>query len=535
MTGAELFVRGLRQHGVNWIATLCGHGLDPLLNAARQAGLRLIDVRNEQTCAYLADAFGRLTGRPGVCAVSSGVAHVNALTGVANAFFDGAPLLLISGAGPTATAGKGHFQDLDQVALARPITRFSASIDDAGRTIDLLDEAFAIAVADPRGPVHLMFPLDVQTNDVQTNDVQRTAVSGPHITGVSSVFETARPESKPEPDLEGIACTLADAKAPLVIAGSGTFYNRSAPAMLRFCGNFHIPVVTPIWDRGSVDQPNPIFLGVVGAATGEPAILRDADCILLAGTEIDYRIGYLQPPAVRADARIFLMDAAWNDLATTCANHRAKHGAARESWLAACVQRRDDFRRAVERRAEEQAQQGMHALHIIRAIQEVLIENPVLLIDGGSIGQWAHQLLCRDRYPSDWLTCGRSGVVGWGIGGAMAACLAFPQRPVILLSGDGAFTFNVAELECAVRQNLPFVAIVADDQGWGITRTGQMRQFGVPIASSLGPIAFDRLAQSLGARGVRVSTPGEIAQELRAAIDQPAVTVIHVPILGGNP
>jgi acetolactate synthase-1/2/3 large subunit len=203
--------------------------------------------------------------------------------------------------------------------------------------------------------------------------------------------------------------------------------------------------------------------------------------------------------------------------------------------LAECLQRREDFRRVVEARAEEQALQGLHALHIIRAIQEVLDQDPVLLIDGGSIGQWAHQLLCRDRYPADWLTCGRSGVVGWGIGGAMAARLACPQRPIILLSGDGAFTFNVAEIESAVRQNLPFVAIVADDQGWGITRLGHMRQFGVPIASSLGPIAFDQLAQSLGARGVRASTPGEIARELRLAIDQPEVTVIHVPITGGNP
>jgi len=189
----------------------------------------------------------------------------------------------------------------------------------------------------------------------------------------------------------------------------------------------------------------------------------------------------------------------------------------------------------VERRAGEQARAGLHALHILRAIQDVLPRHPVLLVDGGSIGQWAHQLLCRDRYPGDWLTCGRSGVVGWGVAGAMAARLAFPKRPVILLSGDGAFTFNVADLESAARQKLPFVAIVADDQGWGITRLGHIERFGAPVASSLGPIAFDQLAVSLGARGVRVTTPGQIATELRRAMDEPAVTVIHVPIAGGNP
>ena len=519
MTAAELFVQDLRRRGVDWIATLCGHGLDPLLNAARQAGIRLVDARNEQTSAYLADAFGRLTRRPGICAVSSGVALVNALTGVANASFDCAPMLLVSGAGSTATAGKGHFQDLDQVALARPITKLSCCIGDAGRMARLVDEAFAKAVALPCGPVHLMFPLDVQAAEAGNDSSSPTVPEAPAA----------------EWELESAARALSTAKAPLVIAGSGIFYNRSGPDMVRFCTDFHIPVMTPIWDRGVVGQTSPIFLGVVGAATGDPAVLPDADCIVLAGAAMDYRVGYLQPPAVRTGVRIFRVDAGWSELAAMCAKTPAKDDSERQAWLANCVQRRDDFRRAAELRGEEQALQGMHAIHIIRAIQQVLDASPVLLIDGGSIGQWAHQLLCRDRYPSDWLTCGRSGVVGWGIGGAMAARLAFPGRPVILLSGDGAFTFNVADIESAVRQSLAFVAIVADDLGWGITRVGHIRQFGTPVASSLGPVAFDQLAVSLGARGVRVSTPGEMARELRSAINFPGVTVIHVPITGGNP
>src|SRR5579862_8885887 len=155
MKAAEALIVGLRERGVEWIGTLCGHGLDPLLEAARQAGMRLVDARNEQTCAYMADAYGRLTRRPGVCAVSSGVAVVNALTGVANAWFDRAPMLLISGAAATVTAGRGHFQDMDQVALARPVTKLSASIDEAARTLDLLGEAWDCALAAPQGPVHL--------------------------------------------------------------------------------------------------------------------------------------------------------------------------------------------------------------------------------------------------------------------------------------------------------------------------------------------------------------------------------------------
>jgi len=494
MNGADLLIAGLQERGIEWMATLCGHGLDPLLHAARKAGMRLVDVRNEQTCAYMADAAGRLTGRPGVCAVSSGIAHLNALAGVANSWFDRAPMLLISGAASSHTAGMGHFQDLDQVALAKPITKYSRAIDHAERTRQILDEALDEAMAAPPGPVHLMFPMDVQTRE-PAELVQPVRAHNPEL----------------HEDVAAVSAALHSAKAPLVIAGSGMFYNGRGPDMLRFCERAAIPIVTPIWDRGVIHQPSRVFQGVIGAATGGAEILPHADCVLLAGAVVDYRLGYLQ----HQNAKMFRFERNW----------AALESPAHDEWLEQCSSRHQGFRKKIEPRAPA----------VIRAIHDVLAENPALLIDGGSIGQWAHQLLCHDRYPGDWLTCGRSGVVGWGLGGAMAARLVFPNRPVILLSGDGAFTFTVAELECAVRQKLPFAAIVADDQGWGITRLGHVRQFGEAIASDLGPINFTKLAESLGAKGVHAETPEEIAAELHEAITRAQVTVIHVPIEGGNP
>jgi thiamine pyrophosphate-dependent acetolactate synthase large subunit-like protein len=218
-----------------------------------------------------------------------------------------------------------------------------------------------------------MFPLDVQATELSACDI---------VTVPSAISDSAATY----PALRDISRALAAANAPLVIAGSGIFYNGSAPEMLQFCTDFHIPIVTPIWDRGAVDQRSRIFMGVVGAATGGPAVLSDADCILLAGAEIDYRIGYLQPPFVRADARIFRIGGDWSALAAHFDQVRAKQDSA---WLATCLERREDYRRALEHRAAEQARQGLHAIHIIRAIEEVLIDDPVLLIDGGSIGQWA--------------------------------------------------------------------------------------------------------------------------------------------------
>ena len=167
-------------------------------------------------------------------------------------------------------------------------------------------------------------------------------------------------------------------------------------------------------------------------------------------------------------------------------------------------------------------------------MKQQLPDDAVLLFDSGSFGQWCHQLLT-ERYPSHWLTCGRSGVVGWGLGGAMAARLTYPDRPVLLLAGDGSFTFTVGEIECAVRQGITFVAVVADDQAWGITQSGHVSKYGEAITSSLGPIDFVKLAESLGARGVQAKTEAEFATTLREALAAETVTVIHVPIVGGAP
>jgi acetolactate synthase-1/2/3 large subunit len=519
MTAVEWFVNRLSERGVAWMATLCGHGLDPLFQAAKRAGIRLVDTRNEQTAGYVAEYYGRLTRQPGVCAVSSGVAHANAMTGVVNAFFDGAPMLLISGAGALRTAGMGHFQDLDQVALAAPATRYSRVIDCAGRAVSILDEALDAAVQPEPGPVHLTFPMDIQNTEVAREEMIQ-----------SPPGRRAPPAG--EDDVDRTASALARAERPLIIAGSGLHYAGTGEEMLRFSGRYSVPVVVPIWDRGVINRPAATFLGVVGAATGGPRLLADADCIIMAGAVSDYRVGFLQPGPIRADATVTFLEHGWRELQTA---YEQTGGTAHTQWLAQAQQRQREFRQAVEKTAASQAKQGTHSSDIISALRQVLTADTVLLIDGGSIGQWAHQLLCDDHYPGDWLTCGRSGVVGWGVGGAMAARLAYPERPVILLSGDGSFTFNVADIECAVRQSLPFVVVVADDQDWGIVRLGQIERLGEAIASSLGPIAIDQLSRSLGARGVRVTRPDEIEPALHNALSGSAVTVIHVPIVGGNP
>jgi len=537
MTGADFVVQRLLSLGVERVFTLCGNGLDPFYDACDRAGLALVDTHNEQSAGYMADAHGRLTGRLAVCAVSSGVAHINALTGVVNAHFDGAPMLLITGASEQTTYGLGHFQELDQVALADPICKLARRVESPDRLEHALDQAYAAAMSGRPGPVHLTIPLDVfqaqipEPMAVKDSSESHTAILGP----VDSDL------------IEKAADLLEAAQRPLIVAGSGVFYSGAEQALADVTAVADVPIVIPIWDRGCIGHSCRQFVGFVGPASGEPRLLVDVDLIIMVGAEVDYRVGYLRPPAVRQDLRVIRIsvkigertegrqpdveifgDPGWV-LRELKDRVRRKH----TSW---CDQAN---RRAVEFRAHWSglpiSQNGrLTGRGLVEILKPFITDDTIFLIDGGDIGQWAHMIL-GDRYPGHWLTCGASAVVGYGLPGAIAAKLAYPNRAVILLSGDGAAGFTIAELEVAVRQQTPIVMVVTDNQAWGIVVAGHRRSFGRTIACEFGPIRYDQVAEGFGAHGVRTEDPDQLKAALQQALASDRPTLIHVPIAKCSP
>jgi len=246
VTTADVLVEELQARGVEFIATLNGFGLDPLYVACKKHGMRMIDVRNEQAASYMADVTGRLTRSVGVCAVSAAVAHLNALAGVANAYFDGAPMLLITGATPLAREGLGDFQDFDPVLTAAPLCKYARKIDSPERVASIVNEAFAAATTGRPGPVHLALPVDIGRMPVDPGKILRSRERSGEV----------RVGGAGDPALvERAVALLKRAKKPLVIAGSGVYYSRGESALAGFVGQQHIPVVIPIWDRGSVPKP----------------------------------------------------------------------------------------------------------------------------------------------------------------------------------------------------------------------------------------------------------------------------------------
>ena len=298
LTGADVVVAQLVRNGVRWVATLCGNGLDPFYVACKKAGVRLVDTHNEQSAAYIADAYARLTGHLGVCAVSSGVAHCNALTGVANAYFDGAPVLLITSASEGYGSRRGVFQEFDQVGLAAPICKFASSVNHAEDVASLTRQAIAAATSGRPGPVHLTIPVDVFKEKVE-DSLEEPIGMNPN----TQTIGRAEPEA-----IRRLLELISEAERPLIVGGSGLFYAGAQKPLVEFSEAAGVPMVTPIWDRGAVDEPHPNFLGVVGAVSGETRLLADADLVILAGAQVDYRLGFLRPPAVQPHLRVIRLD-----------------------------------------------------------------------------------------------------------------------------------------------------------------------------------------------------------------------------------
>ena len=544
MNGAELLVRELKARSVGAVSCLCGNGLNPFLEAADRGGIRIIDTRNEQTASYMADSWGRLTGRVGVAAVSSGPGHTNAITGLANAFWDGAPMLLISGSSPQSGTDLDQFQEIDQVALAAPVCKYARLVEHAAKIPHYIHQAFSTALQGRPGPVHLTIPVDVLSSRIE----------GP---GTSSepLISTSAQRSSGDPGLVREAVNmLKRAKRPFILIGSGAFYSGAGKALASFAGKTDIPILLSLWDRGCLDASVEQFVGVSKPGiNGAAALLDKADAVLCVGARIDYRISYGRPPVSSKNAKLITVHVDPGELRRNAeptigilgdprsvVKQMVRAAGRRDTWhhrrWLETVKRARERSLRLHRGAIDSNQFPLTGGRLCREVKPFLGKDVSFIIDGGNIGQWSHMVLF-DQCLGTWLAPGASGVVGYGIAAGMAAKFLEPEKPVLLLSGDGALTFNIADIETANRHCLPFVIVLADDAGWGIVREGQIKGYGEDrdIGSRLGGIDFARLSESLGGAGVTVKSPDEIGPAIAQGLQADRVTLIRVPIALGGP
>jgi acetolactate synthase-1/2/3 large subunit len=359
----------------------------------------------------------------------------------------------------------------------------------------------------------------------------RPAVVEPKASGDAALVRTA-------------AGWLAEARRPFLIVGSGAFYAGAGEALREFARLTDIPLLSHIWDRGCVQEAWPQYMGVTNAElAGAYSLLSEADVALTLGARFDHRLGVGSPPVIREDARLIRIDADAEELyrgrpadLNIVADPRSalqqlaeewqtQSGRPHTEWLARARAAREALLAKWEPRGREEAF-PVTSLRLCREIQPFLDREVTFCLDGGNIGRWAHMLFW-NRHPSHWFTCGASGVVGWGIPGAVALKLARPAHPLLLLSGDGSAGFTLGDIETALRFRTPYVAVVAHDSAWGIEADSRPEE--LRGGTMLGEIRFDRVAQALGARGVFIEHADQIGPAIEEGLATDTVTFIHVP------
>jgi acetolactate synthase I/II/III large subunit len=524
--GGHLVAAALKREGVRNLFTLSGGHIAPIYDGCVDEDIRIVDFRHEQAAAHAADGWARVTGTPGVAAVTAGPGVTDAVTGITNALYANSPMLVLGGKSPLGELEMGSLQDMDHVALVRSITKWARTCWETRRIADYVTEAFRHATAGRKGPVFLDIPLDVQFN-----------VWPPGL----EVPEGYRTEAKPlgDPDLvRRAARILTEAEHPIAFAGAGVRWSEADRALAALADALKVPVFLNSLGRGCLPPDHPSFF-----SAARKFALGKCDVVLALGVDWDFRLGFGRRLPERV--RVIQVDV---DAAHIGRNRPVEVGIVGDpgkvieqllaegvgvteepSWTAEV---RDE-----ERRLEEEARKGMesdavpiHPQRFAREVRDFLDPDAVVVGDGGDIVGISASIIDARR-PGHWLDPGPFGCLGVGPSFAMAAKLAKPQSQVLIVYGDGSFGLNAMEYESAIRQDIPFVGIIGNDGAWGQIKVAQEALYGegnAPAAVLTQDAAYERMVEGLGGHGERVTEPGQILPALQRAFDANVPSCINV-------
>jgi acetolactate synthase-1/2/3 large subunit len=531
VTGGHLVARALKAEGVETIFTLCGGHIIDIYDGCTDAGIRIVDVRHEQSAAHAADAWTRITGIPGCAVVTAGPGTTDTVTAVANAWRAQSPMLVIGGQGALKQAYMGSLQELDHVALMKPITKFAGTVYNTERIPDILGMAFREAYNGRPGPVFVEIPRDVLDAVVDESAVHQPGRYRSHAKVLGDprlVAEAAR--------------LLTQAERPAVLAGSQVWHCRGAAQLQTFAEAAGVPVYLNGAARGSLPPGHPQLL----VRSRREALAR-ADVILVIGTPFDFRLAYGKRLA--ADARIIQVDLDYGEIG----HNRgidvgiAGDAAAVLEQLTAALEPRGieqhrpwfEHLRSVEQKALEKDlpllnsdAMPIHPLRLARDINDFLTDNTVFIGDGGDVVTISASAI-QTRLPGQWLDPGPLGTLGVGLPFAIAAKLARPEKEAFVLFGDGAFGFNGFEFDTAVRFNLPLVSVVGNNAAWNQIRYGEIAKYGEArgdTANLLAATRYDRVVEALGGYGDHVTEPKDIRPALERARQSGRPACVNVMI-----
>jgi len=522
----RLVAKTLRAHGVEVVFALCGDHTNAIFEGCAAESLRIVDARDERGAAWMAAGYALSTGRTGAVLVTGGPGLTNAVTALADAQLSSVPLVCITGGVGLSQRGQGHPGDLDQIALVRPVSKWAATVTAPGDAGEFLAAAFGHARAGRPGVAVVEIPVDVQ--------LMATDAGAPD----------PLPSEPADPDPDQIAAArgaLAAAQRPVAIAGSGCFWSGARDALLAFIERTRIPLFTIRGGRGLVSDDHELCFGFPNFLAGPAQIAYgEADVVLVLGTKLDLMLagGAFNPDArvvrVDADPSAFLLGRR-ADVEVIADARRALEALASGfgalptgAWVARLGDARSLQREALAGRAAL-AGEPIHPARLVAEVAAALPEDAIVCIDAGELALWAGEALPAFRAGSQMSSLGSAmGALGMGVPWAIGAKIAYPDRPVVVLSGDGSFGFSAMELDTAARHDAPVAVVVGNDGGWGIVRHMQQLVHGRTVASDLRGTAYEWLAEMAGGHGERIERAADLEVALHNAMASKTPVVLNV-------
>jgi thiamine pyrophosphate-dependent acetolactate synthase large subunit-like protein len=537
-TGGAALVAALRQEGVRHVFGLIGTSLLEVLDVIHEdPDISYVGVRHEQNAVHMADAYARVTGRPGVVlACQPGPGATNLVTGLAQARLAYSPVVAVAGLPASGHLDTDVFQEIDQQALFGPVSKQVRTVHVAGRLPEYVHEAFRISLSGRNGPVVLNVPSDVLAADANS--------AGP-------AREAAAPAALPAPSASSAARAadlLNAAGRPLIIAGGGVAWARAGGALMELADRLNAPIVASAGHPDVVPNDYRLYAGQIGprgnaVATG---LARSADVILALGTRLGFNSTFYSHDNISATARIIQADVDPSAVGryfpvevgiTADAGEligallpAVKQAAAREAWIGPFLADRQAL--LADRASTAAAIEGaLTPLAVCLAAQRALPRETIVTLDTGTCCMQSTDVIQTFGGPGSFLAPLDFGLVGFAYPAGLGAKAAAPDRPVLTIVGDGGFGMSMGEIGTAIGAGLSTITLVMDNGAWGAEKAYQRDFYGGRyVGADLVNPAFDQVAAAFGAVGVRARTADDVTAAVAQALRDDAPTIVHVPV-----
>ena len=542
MAGAECLAEMLKGYGVTHLFMVPAVLRRTFAELERRSSIARIHTHGEKSAAYMADGYARASGRPGIC-MAQVIGALNLAAGLRDAWLAHSPVIAFTGGREPKTKFRKVYQEIDDLPAFEPVTKFNATVDDVARFPDMIRQAFRVAVSGCPGPVHLQFRGNEGQVDAEEAELEPL---------VEPMFAQV-PPFRPEPERAGIMAALAllqAAERPVIVAGGGVRASGAAAELVELAQALQIPVATSLNGKDTITGNHPLSVGVVGSYSRESAnrVVNRADLVCFVGTETGgmtthfWAVPPIGTPAIQIDidaealGRNYPLKAALNgDAKVTLARmleHADRGSAARRAaWVREAQTICQEYA-AKYAAILTSAAVPIRPERICGELSRHLPDDAIVVVDTGHAGMWMGGMFDLKSPRQSYLRS--AGHLGWAFPAGLGAKCGVPQRPVVTFTGDAGFWYHIAEVETAVRWKINAVTVVNNNSGGNQSKRGFDRAYGGTQTDqarelwTYNKVDFARIAEDMGALGIRVEKPGEIAGALERALAAGRPAVIDV-------